>query len=782
MSFAAGVLTAALALPPQGLIAAYDFARTNFVNWSEDLTQSGWTRAGAVATSVQAVLADGAVGPVTRLVDNTANAQHLVASSVFTPADNTAQSFVWRLKAAEYRYVGVQWANKAATAFPTNIVDLQDGVILNGATGASVGTTFTGTSGGLGYTVTVAPAGNGWYDVTVNVPSVGAGTNSPRPALLLNNAATNTNGYVFAGTGTSGILIQRVQWNATVAPLPYERTTDGQTLIDRSVRLWPAPAGRINLLNWTEDFTQSVWGKSGLTLTDPSINDPLTGAKAWRVNSSGADPYVFQFVSGNPSGLTVTYSVRVKMEGSVTGRSFRFYSYGSSSTEAIVSSGFTAATGDWQTLTFTRTYPAGMTSTSHVFRIDTPENGAVAGDTVLVAAPMLNYGASALHYEKQTDGLTYDLSLKGKNLLPASETFGLLTDTYFTAVRANGSVTLSVNNTGASTIATTRQWFGSAGSAAQVGIPVQPGRTYTLSGVIETSGNANVTYHFGMHVFRGGAYLAEPGPSLSGNAARTRVSATYTVPLDGGIYTVSPRLAVYNVLAGAVSTVTLSQVQLEEGPVPTYYERSAAHAALGSTAGTADSSDPTWGPTGMTFDGVDDGIQGGSFAVPDGDFTLLVAFTTLVDSGTSDGKAITRTAAGGVSNSWRTNVYIGPVTNFGMNVKVGIYHVTGGFSNSGFTYLNFPGSLTVGQPRVAVVRVSGLTVRSMYLLAGGVPSATLTLPIPQAPLGGIFQGFGTTANVVMHAFGVWTRALTDAEVTQAYRATRNQLSKRGVTI
>lgn len=761
-----GLLTAALALPQAGLVAAYDFARTNFVNWSEDLTQSGWTRAGAVATSVQALLADGTVGPVTRLVDTTANVQHLVASSIFTPPDNTAQSFVWRLKAAEYRYVGVQWANKAATAFPTNIVDLQDGVILNGATGASVGTTFTGTSGGLAYTVTVTPAGNGWYDVTVNVPSVGAGTNSPRPALLLNNAATNTNGYVFAGTGTSGILIQRAQWNAVVAPLPYERTTDGQTLIDRSVRLWPAPAGRINLLSWTEDLNLSPWTLNNATITS-GVSDPFGDTRAFTLTglpiTSGSERRLLQTAPPATAGERRTNSVYLRRR---TGTGIV-----QMLTPQNSAWGDLALTGAWQR--FTTTGVLGSSVSLFALRLLTD------GDQVDVAFPQQEMGSTPSPYVRQTHNITLDMSLKGVNLIPASEGFGAATPATLplgwsygndanvtasvTSVTASAAtpgtqdVTLTATNN--DTVSRTFRLY--LTNMIPPDFTAQPGEVFHFSVGIASNvtGNvsANIYYYNASRGFLGNAGLS--AMVTAGNPL-TRLGGARAVGGGTDLAHVRP-VVEFGLGAGTSRTITVNAPVFNRvDAIP--YLRGPAHATLGANAATADPNDPIWTSAGLTFDGVDDYVALPT-ACQGGDYTLIYAAIPLADYSSVDTKWIDDPVS-------PLSPYLGP--GGGMVAKWRL-----ALTDSTYSYLFNGARVAVGQAYINAVRVSGLQAAMHH---NGALAHAVALP---APLKGGALRLGGTANVTYLYRAAYNRALTPAELTQAYRFIRTQLSQqRGITI
>lgn len=794
---------AALALPP-GLVAAYDFTRTNFANHSEDLTQTSWGRANANVSTVQTVLADGALGNVTKLADNTNNSQHLIFPANVPVADNAPESFVWRVKAAEYRYVGVQWANKAFTGYPTVIVDLQDGVVLN-LQGAPAGTSLSLSSAGTTTAVSITPVGNGWYDVAVSVPSVGAGSNSPRPALLLQNQATNSNSFTFAGTGTSGVLIHRMQWNLTLNPLPYERTTDGQTVVDRSVRLGSLPTPRFNHLLWTEDFTQSAWTKAGLTPSDPAQTDPLTGAKATRMTVTTGDPYLTQIVQGNPSGLTVTYTARVKMEGAIAGRQFRFYSYGTSSTEALAQSNPIAATGDWQTVSFTRTFPAGMTSTSHFWRIDLPENGQVVGDTVLIAAPTLNAGAVALPYQKQTHGIVQDDSLRGVNMvyspdghgsgnttpvLPAGWRYGSDTNVAqsVTAIRPNASVPgtyeLDITATNNDTVNRVFRLYITPSATAPDAVVVNPGDLMTLSAGLASNVTGTVSLNVYAYtagkVFLGNAFYA---PVVTGGAPLTRFGAARPMMADAAC-TYALGVIEFGLLPGTSRTVTVHAPCFARGDVGTGYIRPPTHATLGSSATAADSNDPTWGLTGLNFGGDDYA----SAPCPHADQMswFVVAQQDVVPSN-ANGNLVGLLALD-VSGS-------GPVTNppfvvqmtVDLNVQCAICTVASnpptGDGQIGTAVIT-SNPTTLGKPFGVGGTFDGQSLKAFY--GGRVRSTAVRPGVLANTVGALRIGqqkittnrYQTGATYLVL---VWNRALLDREMGQVDRAAREYLGRRGVT-
>lgn len=769
----AGVLAARLRandLPRSGLVAAYDFARTNFLNWSEDFTQSAWAKSQATVSLVTATLADGTQGAVSRVVDNTNNAQHLVATSTYLPPDNAPQSFVWRLKAAEYRHVGVQWANKAATAFPTTIVDLQDGVILNAGTGASMGTTITATSGGLAYTVTVAAAGNGWYDVTVTVPSVGAGTNSPRPALLLHNSATTANNYTFAGTGTSGVLIHRMQWNATPGPLPYERTTDGQTLVDRSVRLWPVAAGRINLLNWSEELASASWGIQNIAVA-PSAADPFGLTRAFTLTAqditTGSERRVLQVMAG-VAGIRRVNSVYLRRRS------------GTGSVELLNPQNtlWTALnlTADWQRF-----------SVSGILTDATTRFGlrlGATGDQIDFAFPQQDGSAgAALPYERQTHGVTADSTLRGVNLIPNPEGWGASTSpstlptlwsygseagitASVTAVAPSAvtpgtqDITINVSNTDAVN-RTFRLYTTSVASPSWPDFTAQPGEVFHysvgLASNITASVSLNIYYYKSDRTFLGNA-----GFSAQVVAGTPPVRLGSARGVGGGTEVAYVRPVIeFGLNPGTSRSITVNAPMFNRADALTF-QRSPNHATLGSSSG-ADANDPIWTAQGLVFDGVDDYVQQPA-PLTGGDCTVIYAAIPLVDYSSVDTKWIDDPAN-------PIAPYLGP--NGGMGAK---YRLS--LTDNSSTFLFNNARVQVGQGYVNAVRVAGLQA-AMY--HNGVLAHAAALPAP-VKAGSLRLGAANGASVTYLYRAVYNRALTPSEIHQAYRFIRAQLSRRGVSI
>lgn len=744
MSLAAGVLTAALALPPQGLVAAYDFARVNFVNWSEDLTQSAWVKTGVNVQAMTGLHPEGM--PMYSVVETAVNADHRVDQSF-----SSIPSGLWFAEVDMKRHgrdvvsfgfgTGPAWA-AGLPAFSINLTTGQVSNLFPGAQNSSV---------------SARHIGNGVYRVKFAARQGAAPSGTPTIRCWTGTAAPST------GDGVSGVLLTRAKVSFGTDG-EYERTTDAQLLLDRSVRLWPAPAARTNLLSWSEPLLGQAFSKAA-TITQANFAEGgLTNGWAW---SPGAPASLEQGYLGAPVHASTTYNISA-------------YVVMADGLAPVV--GATNTTGDFGLVVDSNVATSNITVTQiagSLYRVSAtgvsraaPVNGhglirypGQSGRAFRATGLQLTPGPAALPYERQTDGVIYDFSLKGRNLLPNSD----LTGTAGNAPNGwtvGNAANISYGTDGSVTFTATAR-FGSM-SVHHTGLAVG-GRPFTASADLVTTGGGRLLVYLYDHA---GTYLTVLSSATVNGRAVIQVNRT-------DVYRVQFR--VEDERMSGWTPITFRQPMLELGLTDGGYQPSARHSTLGSTTGP-DSSDPSWVPGGLTFDGVDDSTMAGAFTVPDGDFTFIQVFTPLVDSGSVDGKSLTRSISG--AGQWRTTNYLGGVSIAGTSVmgwKVGVYHVTGGFSNSGFTYFNV-GQVVAGQARVGVMRTRGLVARADLLASATMPAIGQTQTLPAAPVGGAFGTFGNTANAVLHGYYLWNRSLTDAEITQAYRFIRNQLSRRGITI
>ena len=159
------------------------------MSYSEDFSQSYWTKTDSNVTSNSVISPDGTLN-ADKLVENTQNTAHIAfASPTITLGNNTFSVFA---KAAERRVLGIE--------FPSNGIlvsfDLIDGVFVNQQANPD--------------NFSITPFLNGWYriDITENL------TSNSVVALSLRDENGNR---TYQGDGTSGVYI----WGAMLEQGSY---------------------------------------------------------------------------------------------------------------------------------------------------------------------------------------------------------------------------------------------------------------------------------------------------------------------------------------------------------------------------------------------------------------------------------------------------------------------------------------------------------------------------------------------------------------------------------
>ncbi|MGM9322470.1 phage head spike fiber domain-containing protein [Deinococcus aquaticus] len=755
MSFAAGVLTAALALPPQGLIAAYDFARVNLLNWSEDTTNATWAKQGMSITLLATPAPYPYSGAPMRL------AQSAVSGRVHQDT---------RAAVAGQPYTGSVWL-RADTPHDA-LLKLE---VL--ASGNALGNREQPVS------VTTA-----WQRFTVTMSHIAGGDTLrflmwPTP---FGGPAGEVEAFGF-------------QLNAGGTALPYERTTDTQVLVDRSAQLQPAPPGRINFLNWTEEpgvrsawFTNRVSTNGNRLTTDP--------------NAAGFD-YLWQSVSRAAPGQTVTVYADL-VQGNTAFSDVRVLTNSGSTpiqsarirwsdrtlvphpdSQALGSVSLQEQGGGVLRVTITVTLPA-LTGATGLFVYPNGWNsGATAGMYVDLLRVQWSLGAAALPYERQYSGVTGDNSLRGANM--ALDSAGATANTlppgwYFgndagvtagvtgTRVGADGLTEVDITFTSSDTVNRACRVYMTPVPSSATPIAITPGEVLSWSVMVASPNTTAASIN--MYFFDSGrTFLGNSVSNAALTPTLTRVGGTRAVGA-GSAAAFMQGVVEFTLISGATRTLTLAAPMLSRGPAQPYV-RPAQHATLGAGA-SADNSDPTWAAQGLAFDGVDDRVIAPILPPGSRSFTLMVAALL------RPGAAIPSNYADAVG--WRNAPARGWVN---LNVATGAavnWEIRDGAATQVGSDVTNAGTIAQGQYAVYALSVdrvagtarafqNGVLTRTRALTPGlGSIDADSTLV-----LGTTLTGGKTPLTLAYNA--VYDRALTDAEIHQAYRFIRNQLSRRGVT-
>jgi hypothetical protein len=258
-------------------------SRTNLFTYSEDFT--GWTFSQASVVS-SAVISPANDLTTTKLLENTATAQHLVRKSISVTSGTSYTVSIYAQKAErDWLYI-VGGGNAGA---PSAYFDLTNGV---------VGTVGSGT------VATISDAGNGFYRCTISKAATVTGS-----ALFSFAPATGNGGASYAGndpsTDPTGIYIWGAQLEAGAFPTSYIPTTTAQVTRTADVATMTGTdfSDWFNASEGTFVATATVPAITGLNMRFISAND---GTSSNRIDLSGITNTQLRVVNSGSVQASVT--------------------------------------------------------------------------------------------------------------------------------------------------------------------------------------------------------------------------------------------------------------------------------------------------------------------------------------------------------------------------------------------------------------------------------------------------------------------------------------------
>jgi hypothetical protein len=372
----------------------FGVTRTNLLVRSEEF-ETGWTKVNSsIGTNV--VTAPNGSLTADKLIENTANTTHVVyAGSLALTAGQPYVVSVY-LKAAERTFASIGSVTSGLGTGINLSTGVLDDVKVAGWTNAA--------------TRSVANIGNGWYRVTVVIPSA-TGNNSLFDSIrIFTNNGTTT---VYTGDGTSGIYVWGAQLEVGSAATPYiqspsvftSRASSGtyvggngliQTATTNEARYDHDPVSliskgllledaRTNLALDSEDFSAATWTLGAVTVTANAAVSPTGATTADSLLETATTAEHILYATATYTFTTATQSIYVKPNGRTNvalrfyygindwvGRVFSLTGSGSvTQSSAGSSSGFSAVSGSiadagngWYRISMTVTQPSRPTFTS----------------------------------------------------------------------------------------------------------------------------------------------------------------------------------------------------------------------------------------------------------------------------------------------------------------------------------------------------------------------------------------------------------------------------------
>jgi hypothetical protein len=182
----------------------------NLAIWSEDLTQSAWSKTSVAVVANQYTLPNGiSLSKVSALTDNVNHKVQLNASGL----DNATSVLQFYCKASGETFLRAEVIGNVGSSGSRVTINLAAGTFSTQAVGSPAGATFT---------ADVTPIGDDVYKVVITCTPTSTG-NSTRNIVLSLGAS------IYAGDGTSGVLIGGVNLYQGGVEQTYSKATGWET-------------------------------------------------------------------------------------------------------------------------------------------------------------------------------------------------------------------------------------------------------------------------------------------------------------------------------------------------------------------------------------------------------------------------------------------------------------------------------------------------------------------------------------------------------------------------
>ena len=259
--------------------------RTNLITYSEDFSQSDWTKSNSSITSNSVISPNGILNGST-LTDNTANTIHRLRDSVSLSA-STDYSLSIFAKKGTLSNIQLALINTANSNTASRVFDLE-----NGALGENI------TSGGTLSDSKITDYGNGWYRCEI-IAQLGSTPNTYQITLATQSSgnSSNVNQVTYDGDGNGNVHLWGAMLEQSSYPTSYIPTQGGVVtrLADECEQTPPSGViGQTELTIFYQGIVERLGGNDGHAIT---LSQSADGTGSSRVllyrSSSNGNMYVY---------------------------------------------------------------------------------------------------------------------------------------------------------------------------------------------------------------------------------------------------------------------------------------------------------------------------------------------------------------------------------------------------------------------------------------------------------------------------------------------------------
>jgi hypothetical protein len=275
----------------------------NLLTYSEQFDNADWIKTNVTVTTNATNAPNGSL-TAEKIIATAIDGNHILSQSPTFFISNATYNFSYYAKSAEYTKCGIRIGGPGYATVNLAAINLTNGSIISQQGFTSLSVTLIN---------------NGWYRISGSFISGTGLTVNIQP--LSDSYTIIANNFSYLGNGTSGIFAWGGQLEVGSSAKEYYPTTTRLNIPRLDYTNGSCPSilvepQRTNVLTYSQDFTNSAWAKSDVTITANSIISPsgiLNGSKIIP-NSNNTFHAFYESV---PTGV-YSFSIYAKAGGETT--------------------------------------------------------------------------------------------------------------------------------------------------------------------------------------------------------------------------------------------------------------------------------------------------------------------------------------------------------------------------------------------------------------------------------------------------------------------------------